>query len=73
MRSTTRDATVSDSSAAPKMLPTPEIVAASRIYKSVEWMMGSQVAALRASQPSLTQLFTQVKQLRRSARIAPGG
>ncbi|MNR67634.1 hypothetical protein D3C85_1917460 [compost metagenome] len=59
MRSTTRDATVSDSSAAPKMLPTPEIVAASRIYKSVEWMMGSRGGG--TGRP------------RRSARIAPGG
>ena len=31
MRSTTRDATVRDNSAAPKMLPTPEMVAASRM------------------------------------------
>jgi hypothetical protein len=31
MRSTTREAAVSDSSAAPRMLPTPEMVAASRI------------------------------------------
>ncbi|MGT2429792.1 hypothetical protein ACU4HD_15570 [Cupriavidus basilensis] len=31
MRSTTREATVSDSSAAPRILPTPEMVAASRM------------------------------------------
>jgi hypothetical protein len=42
MRSTTRPAIVSDSSAAPKMLPTPEMVAASKIYRRVEWMMGSR-------------------------------
>jgi hypothetical protein len=36
------------------------------MYKSVEWMMGSQVATLPAFRPS-------VQQPRRSARIAPGG